>query len=64
MTNNREISNEFCRYFTDIWKNLGDKIDKVDKSYDTFLNLKKQSHNSIFLQPCTEQEIMKIIFKT
>ena len=65
ITNRRVISNEFNKYFNSIASNLNDTLvdhnisDSKFSSFEHFLG--PQNKNSIFLEDCSEEEILKII---
>lgn len=52
------IANEFVNFFTDIGKNLANKISINDANLGTF---ERTLNNSIFLSPTTELEIKNVI---
>ena len=55
------ISNEFAKYFSNIRKNLAEKIPNSNESIQWYLNKIPQNPNSVFLSPCNKHEIKKII---
>ena len=55
------ISNEFAKYFSSVGKNLALKIPDSNKTVQWYLNKIPQNPKSVFLTPCTKQEIKKII---
>ena len=65
ITNRRVISNEFNKYFNSIASNLNDNLvdqniaDSKFSSFEQYLG--KQRENSIFLEDCSDEEILKII---
>ena len=56
-----KISNEFAKFFSSIGARYSQNIPKSDESVNTYLNKIKRNKKSIFLTPCTEYEIRKII---
>ena len=65
ITNRRVISNEFNKYFNSIASNLNDTLvdhnisDSKFSSFEQFLG--PSNKNSIFLEDCSQEEILKII---
>ena len=56
-----EISNEFAKFYANIDSSLADKTPPSKNSIEFYLEKSKRSNLSIFLQPCTRNEISKII---
>ena len=61
--NSQGITNNLCKYFATIGKNLALKIPKSNKTIDEYLAKIERNNKSIFLRPTSEQEIDKIIEK-
>ena len=57
------ITNNLCKYFTNIGEDLSSKIPKSNKSINEYLAKIKRNEKSLFLRPTSEQEIEKIIEK-
>ena len=55
------ISTSFCDYFTNIGPNLAESIENSNISYDNYIRMKPPNINSIFLTPCTEDELIKLM---
>ena len=53
-----EIANRFCNYFSNIGPNLANKIPRTNVSHLSFLHGNFQ--DSIFIDPTTDQEIIRI----
>ena len=58
-SNKKEISEGFCKYFTDVGPNLASSIPPPQHSFDEYLT--KNNNNSIYLSPTDEQEVLKLI---
>jgi hypothetical protein len=62
--NIKNISNQFCKFFTDVGPKLAAEIDQSDKHYtEYFNNLHKEIPNSMYFIPTDPVEIVKIINK-
>ena len=59
--NSQGITNNLCKYFATVGKNLAQKIPKSNKPIIDYLAKIKRNNKSIFLRPTSEQEIDKII---
>ncbi len=59
ITNNNEITHEFCDYFTNIGQNLASNIPKPKKSFQS--HLRNKVNRSIYLNPTDDEEVAKII---
>ena len=57
----QEISNAFNTYFVNVGANLSKGINESKESYFNYLNNMESNPNTIYLMPCTEEEILKII---
>ena len=57
------ICNEFGKYFSTVGTKYAEKIPKSKKSIAYYLNNLNWNPNSVFLSPCTETEICKLIEK-
>ena len=57
----KKIANQFAKYFSNVGKNFANKIPKPKNSIDLYLKKLQSNHKSLFFEPCTEQEIMKLI---
>ncbi len=62
ITDPNEISNSFCKYFSNIGKVLAEKISSSRKLYANYLQTKQEKNpHSIFYSPTDIEEIKKII---
>jgi len=59
ITNDNEISDSFCNFFSNVGQKLADKIPKSKNKPEHYL--KHRANNSIFLVPTDPEEIDKII---
>ena len=59
--NSQGITNNLCKYFATVGKNLALKIPKSNKTINDYLAKIERNNKSIFLRPTSEQEIDKII---
>ena len=59
-TDHNIISNEFCNYFTDVGRNLANKIPKSNNTYHYYMP-QNSNHNSIYFTPTNTEEISDII---
>ena len=57
----KQIANEFDKYFGYIGKKFGNRIPKSLKSVSTYLEKIRQNNSSLFMNPCTTYEIIKLI---
>ena len=55
-----DIANSFNDFFSNIGKNIEEKIPKVDSTYSSYLN--EPCDKSIFLRPCSSDELLSIIY--
>jgi hypothetical protein len=55
-----KISNGFCKYFTNVGKNLAENIPHSKKHCKEYMNT-NANNNSIYLTPTSSDEILKII---
>ena len=60
LTDQREIAEEFCKFFTQVGQKQSDNIVRSDKNIEDYL-MKSSTRNSIFLQPTDEYEVTQII---
>ena len=65
ITDPQAIAEEFNKFFVSVGKRMAAKISAHDKPPDTQSNLNKikKISNSIFLSPCTPQEVFNLITK-
>ncbi len=59
VTDPKRISNEFCKYFSDVGNQFAAKIPKPSKQFDK--HLLQRNNNSLFMYPSSPDEIQKII---
>ena len=57
----KQIANEFGRYFGNIGKKSANKIPKSLKSASTYFEKIRQNSSSLFMSPCTTNEIKRLI---
>ena len=55
------ISNHFGSYFSNVGKRFADKIPPASKPITDYLNMISMNKQSIFFEPTTPQEVMKLI---
>ena len=59
----QKIANTFAKYFATVGEKFAKKIPKSDRNIDEYLSKIRQNERSLFMQPCTETEIHKLIMK-
>ena len=59
--NKFDFSNAFCKFFSDVGKNIADNTNKPNKHFTQYISVASQ--NSIYFYPTDEVEIEKIINK-
>ena len=57
----KQIANEFGKYFGNIGKKFANNIPRAQKSVTSYLEKIRQNSSSLFLNPCTNHEIKKLI---
>ena len=63
INNPRQISNNFCNYFSNIGKQFANKIPSSKKPIADYLKMIRMNRESVFFYPTNEDEITRIINK-
>ena len=63
INNPRQISNNFCNYFSNVGKQFANKIPSSKKPINDYLKMIRMNKESIFFYPTNEEEIQRIIDK-
>ena len=61
INNPRQISNNFCNYFSNVGKQFATKIPNSRKPITDYLKMIRMNRESIFFYPTNEEEIQRII---
>ena len=59
----QKIANTFAKYFATVGEKFAKKIPKSDRNIEDYLSKIRRNESSLFMQPCTEIEIYKLIMK-
>ena len=58
----QKIANTFGNYFATVGEKFANKIPKPNRNIEEYLDKKiRQNENSLFMNPCTESEVLKLI---
>ena len=57
----QKIANTFGNYFATVGEKFANKIPKPNSTIEEYLAKIRQNENSLFMNPCTESEVLKLI---
>ena len=57
----QKIANTFGNYFATVGEKFANKIPKPNRNIEEYLAKIRQNENSLFMNPCTESEVLKLI---